>query len=538
VSNLPNYLLLCQRGLESQQAGRLDEARKCYEAALRIAPPSPELSHNLGMVCRQLGDLPKARESLERALALRPDALPTLDELAQVCQESGDLDAALTCYEKALRIDPRHSRAFAGMGIAFTDAGWEDDAVRAFETALAIEPDQLEATNGLGILYKRQGRFDLALARFDHALALSPDDTGLQRNRAMILGALGRFDEEEAVYREILARDPTDADAHFGLACVLLLTGRLPEGWREYEWRFVSRQSGEAIRRPASGLPRWAGEAVARESSGLVIYAEQGFGDGIQFSRFVPLVAERFGRVRLHTRKPLLRLFERSFGALAEVVAEDRNKRDESGFTHHCPLLSLPLALGTTLETIPASSPYLRADAEKSRRWRERLASKELKGRLKIGVAWATGKRGVHKRSFELGLSLLEPMWSGIDACWVSLNKEPLDPSQAAVLQRADVVDWSGELDDFDDTAALIEALDLVISVDTATAHLAGALARPVWLLNRAESEWRWLLGRDDSPWYPTMRIFRQRQSRQWEPVLQDVAEALRAMIGGESEHE
>ncbi|GHU06700.1 hypothetical protein FACS1894158_13970 [Betaproteobacteria bacterium] len=534
MSDLPDYLPLCQHGLESQQAGRPDEARQYYEAALKIAPPSPELSHNLGAVYHQLGDLPKARESLERALSLRPDALPTLDELALVCQESGDLNAALACYEKGLRVDPRHHRAFSGMGQAFADAGWEEDAIRAFETALAIEPDQLEAINGLGILYKRQGRFDRAIARLDQALALSPDDSwqqrGLRCNRAMVLGALGRFDEEEAVYREILARDPADADAHFGLACVLLLTGRLPEGWREYEWRFVSRQTGEAIRRPASGLPRWSGEAVARESSGLIIYAEQGFGDGIQFSRFAPRVAERFGRVRLYTRKPLWRLFERSFGALAEVVAEDMNARDESGFTHHCPLLSLPLALGTTMETIPASSPYLKADEEKSRRWRERLAGKEK--RLKIGVAWATGKRGIHKRSFELSPSLLKPVLSGIEACWVSLNKEALDPAQAEVLQSAGVVDWSGELDDFDDTAALIEALDLVISVDTATAHLAGALAKPVWLLNRAESEWRWLLGRNDSPWYPTMRIFRQRQSRQWEPVVQGLAEALRAMIG------
>jgi hypothetical protein len=346
----------------------------------------------------------------------------------------------------------------------------------------------------------------------------------------MVLGALGRCDEEEAEYRKILARDPADADAHFGLACVLLLTGSFPEGWREYEWRFASR-IGEAVRRPASGLPRWTGEAVARESSGLIIYAEQGFGDGIQFSRFAPLAAERFGRVRLRARKPLLRLFERSFGALAEVVAEDRNERDESGFTHHCPLLSLPLALGATLETIPAKVPYLRPDADKCRRWRERMVDEAGEKRLRIGVVCATGKRGMHKRSFDLSPSLLEPVLSGIDACWVSLDKEPLDPAQAEALQSAGVIDWSGELDDFDDTAALIESLDLVISVDTATAHLAGALAKPVWLLNRAESEWRWLLGRDDSPWYPTMRIFRQRQSRQWEPVLRDVAEALRLEI-------
>lgn len=468
-----------------------------------------------------------AREQLERAHELRPEALPTLDELALVCQESGDLNGALSCYEKELRIDQRHHRAFAGMGMAFADAGWEEDAIRSFETALAIEPNQLEATNGLGVLYKRQGRFDLAMAQFERALALSPGDLGLERNRAMVLGALGRFDEEVAAYRRILAQAPDDPDAHFGLACTLLLTGQLPEGWREYEWRFASRQAGESIKVPETGLPRWSGEPVNPTSSGLVIYAEQGFGDGIQFSRFVPLAAERFGRVRLQTRKPLLALFQRSFGEVAEVVAESP---DEQGFTHHCPLLSLPLAFDTALETIPATVPYLRVDAGKSRQWQERLANEP---RLKVGVAWATGKRGKHKRSFELSPVLLAPLFASVDARWVSLNKEPLDPQQAGLLQQQGVTDWSGELHDFDDTAALIEALDLVISVDTATAHLAGALGKPVWLLNRAESEWRWLVGRSDSPWYPSMRLFRQRQSRQWEPVVQEVAAALRPMTGG-----
>ncbi|MDR2786885.1 MAG: tetratricopeptide repeat protein [Candidatus Accumulibacter sp.] len=524
MSGSPDHQALFRLGIDSQQAGRPDEARQRYEAALRAAPPSYDLLHNLGIVCNELGDFPAAREYLERALALRPDALVTLDTLARICQDGGDLAAALVCYEQALRVDPRHHRSFAGMGWAFADAGWEEDAIRAFETALSIEPDQLEAINGLGVLYRRQGRFDLALARFERALALRPDDAGLRRNRAMVLGALGRFGEEEAVYREILARDPADGDAHFNLACVLLLTGRLSEGWREYEWRFTSRQ-GDSIRRPASGLPRWSGEAVARESSGLIIYAEQGFGDGIQFCRFAPWVAERFGRVRLQTREPLRRLFERSFGAQIEVVEK---MPDERGHTHHCPLLSLPLALGVTLETLPAAVAYLRGDAEKIGRWRECLADEP---RLRIGVAWATGKRGRHKKSFELSPALLEPLFSGIDARWVSLNKGVPDPAQAAALRRAGVADWSDELADFDDTAALIEALDLVISVDTAVAHLAGALAKPVWLLNRAESEWRWLVDRTDSPWYPTMRIFRQKQSRQWEPVLRDVACALRPLI-------
>ena len=522
------YRALCRLGLEKQQSDRLEDARRCYAAALLVAPPSHELAHNLGVVCRRLGDLSEARVHLEQALRLSPESLATLDELALVFQESGDINGALACYEKCLHIDPRHARAFAGMGMAFADAGWEDDAIRSFETALSIAPDHPEAANGLGILFKRQGRYDEAMLQFERALALSPDDSGVKRNRAMVLGALGRVSEEEACYREILAADPEDADAHFNLACVLLLTGRLPEGWREYEWRFASRQSGESVKPPLTRLPRWSGGEVDFSTSGLIIHAEQGFGDNIQFSRFVPLAAERFAKVRLQTRKPLLALLQRSFAGIAQVdVAAE--VPDEQGYTHHCPLMSLPLALSTTLDSLPAKTPYLHADAVKAARWQEHLSGEP---RLKVGLVWATGKRGMHKRSFELTPQLLMPLLASVDARWISLNKEPLDAAQSALLAECKVSDWTAELLDFDDTAALVEALDLVISVDTATAHLAGALGKPVWLLTRAESEWRWLLQREDSPWYPTMRLFRQQRSRQWEPVLAAVAQALRIETG------
>jgi tetratricopeptide (TPR) repeat protein len=531
-----DYLALCRLGFEKQQQGRLEESRQSYEAAFSIAPPSPELAHHLGVVCHRLGDPARARECLERALALFPDpldTLATLDELAQVCQESGDLDAALACYEKALRIDPRHCRAFSGMGWAFSNAGWDEDAIRAFETALSIEPDQPEATNGLGVLYKRQGRFDRAMACFERALALRPGDTGLQHNRAMVLGALGRRDEEEAVYRKILAHDPDEGDAHFGLASLLLLTGRLAEGWREYEWRFASRQASQSVRKPSSSLPRWRGEAVTRESSGLVIYAEQGFGDGIQFSRFVSLAARRFGHVCLQTRQPLLKLFAHSFGALAEVVAE---APDERGYTHHCPLLSLPLAFGATLENLPADVPYLAPPLECVAKWSARLASQRRETRRpfsgrRVGLAWSGNEGYAAQRFRALSLKQLAPLFEvdGID--WVSLQKGGAAGQIAREGLTDRIFDAMDEVEDFADTAAIIANLDLVISVDTAVLHLAGAMNQPVWLLNRFDTDWRWMLERTDSPWYPTLRIFRQRQSRQWEPALHDLACALRSTI-------
>ncbi|MBI2307778.1 MAG: tetratricopeptide repeat protein [Rhodocyclales bacterium] len=519
------YELRCLLGYLFQHEGRYREAETCYETALAIAPPSRELFHNLGLVKLRLGDVAAARDYFAKALAVGGEVVETLDELAAACLQQGDVAGALGCYERLLKIDPHHVRAYVGMAEAFADAGWEADATRSFETALAIAPDDVEALNGLGIVCKRLGDYEQAMRLFERALALSPGEPALLRNKAMLCSLLGRQDEAEAIFRQLLARDPEDADAHFCLACTYLISGRFRDGWREYEYRWHSKERDGAVKMPTSALPRWSGQPVNEAGSGLVIYAEQGFGDGIQFARYVPLVAKRFSKILLHTRKPLLSLFRRSFAQYAEVVAE---MPDERGYTHHCPLLSLPLAFDTRLETIPADFPYLMPDPGRIGRWRQCLAGER---RLKVGIAWATGKRGLHKRSFELAPELLEPLFGAADVAWVSLNKEALDERQREILERNRVADWSAELADFDDTAALMCVLDLVISVDTAAAHLAGALDRPVWLLNRAESEWRWLLERSDSPWYRSMRIFRQQNPRQWEGVLHEVAGALGAWV-------
>lgn len=518
-----DYELRCLHGYALQLQGRLAEAEAAYAEALRTAPPSPQLYHNMGVLQARQGKREAAEQWLRRALALQPDALATLAELAAVLQKR-DLPAALECYERILALDPAYVAAHVGMGNAFADAGWEEDAARSFETALALAPDHAEALNGLAVVRKHLGQYDAALALSDRALAQSPDDPALLRNRAMLLDVLGRHAEAEAICDRLLARDPEDAEAHFSLGCLYLLTGRLREGWREYEYRWHDQQRPEAVRTPTTPLPRWSGEAVEREASGLIVYTEQGFGDALQFARYLPLAAARFGRVMLQTRPPLLALLRRSFGHCAEVVATVP-ETPPPGYTHHCLLLSLPAAFATSLETIPATVPYLQPDAAKVEAWRRRLADEP---RLRVGIAWATGKQARNKRSFELSPARLEPLWRGAaGVAWYSLNKTPLDDGQRAVLERCGVVDWSDELADFDDTAALIEALDLVVSVDTAVAHLGGGLGRPVWLLNRYESEWRWLLGREDSPWYPTLRLFRQQRALDWSAPLQAVAAAL-----------
>lgn len=519
------YPQRCLLGFIHQQAGRLGEARAAYEAARAIAPPSPELQQNLGQVYLRLGEAGLAVQAYEAALRLAPEAPELLDALAAAHQAAGDLPGALACYERILQRDPRHVPAFVGMAEAFADHGWVDDARRSLETALTLAPDHLPALNLMGVLHLRAGRYTEAACCFERAVAARPGDAGLLRNLAMTRAAQGEHAACGALCDAALALAPDDPDVHFTRASHLLLVGRLDEGWREYEYRWASRERASAVKPPPTRLPRWSGEPIPRAGSALLVYSEQGFGDALQFVRYLPLAAARFERVGLVVKPQLRALFARSFAGCAEVFEAPP---DESDWTHHCPLMSLPLAFETTLATIPAQVPYLQPDPAAVRAWRTRLAA--LPG-LKVGVNWTTGKRAVHKQSFELSLRDLAPLFALSGVAWISLSKEPLAPADAALLAASGVHDWRDELADFDATAALVAGLDLVISVDTAVAHLAGALARPTWLLNRAESEWRWLLEREDSPWYPTMRLFRQRVPRQWDVPVEAVHAALRARL-------
>ena len=519
------YAQRCLLGLIHQQAGRLAEARVAYEAARAIAPPSYELQYNLGQVYLGLGEPSLATSAFVAALAVAPDDLPALDALAVAYQAAGDLNAALDCFERLLRRDPKHVAAYVGMAGVFSDHGWSDDARRSLETALSIAPDDLSSLNLLGILHLRAGDYPMAASLFERAIAVCPGDAGLLRNLAMSRAAQGDHAACGALCDAALALAPDDPDVHFTRASHLLLTGQLAEGWREYEYRWATREGAGAVKRPPSRLPRWSGEALVRAESALLVYSEQGFGDAIQFARYLPLATSRFGRVGFVVKPPLRALFARSFAGEVEVFDAPP---DETAWTHHCPLLSLPLAFGTTLATIPAEVPYLTPCPTAVAQWRARLAS--LPG-AKVGVNWTTGKRAVHKQSFELALRELAPLFALPGISWVSLSKEPLGEADAATLAAWSVHDWRDELVDFDATAALIAGLDLVISVDTAVVHLAGAMARPTWLLNRAESEWRWLLDRDDSPWYPTMRLFRQQVPRCWDVPIAAVRDALASQL-------
>jgi tetratricopeptide (TPR) repeat protein len=362
------------------------------------------------------------------------------------------------------------------------------------------------------------GRLEESLAVFEQAIALRPSYADVHYNRGNVLAELRRYDEAIAAYRQCLQLAPQHAEAHANLAGPLLLTGDFAQGWREYEWRWRVRDFTSPPRNFAQ--PRWDGSELAGRR--ILIHAEQGIGDMFQFLRYLPLVAARGGRVILECRPETKRLAAANADGW-EVLASGETL---PAFDVHCPLLSLPLAFGTRLETIPAKVPYMRVDPALAEKWRQRLAG--VSRRRKVGLAWAGNPvfKFDHLRS-PRELAVLAPLGAAADVEFVSLQKGKAASQAAAPPPGMRILDWTNELNDFAETAALIAGLDVVVSSDTALAHLAGAMGKQVYVMLPAAPDWRWLLTGDSSPWYPTARLFRQSAAGRWDDVAAGIAAAL-----------
>ncbi|WP_159107097.1 tetratricopeptide repeat protein [Azospirillum sp. B4] len=458
---------------------------------------------------------------LEGVLASGGGSVDVRYNLGVLLQADGRRDAAMDQYRQALALAPFDARVHNALGIAHHDAGDLAQAMTCFEDALASDPDDPQAHNNLGHLLQIENRLDDALAYFDWALALRPDYPEALNNSGVVLQMQGRLDQAISHYRRAVTLRPDYAAAHKNLGMTLLAAGRYEEGWAEFEWRWRDGQLAGALR-PFT-QPQWRGEPAAGRV--LLVHGEQGYGDSLQFCRYVPLVAAHGLRVVLEVPLPLVRLMRQLPGVEA-VVAHGQVLPP---FDLHCPMMSLPLAFGTSLSTIPASPRYLAAAPAEAETWRRRLAA-EAPGdnRPKVGVAWAGAARAdtpdvaVADRRRSMGLAAMTPLLDEHSVRFVSLQK---DAAETEVPGRL-----GGLIDtvvDFADTAGLISNLDLVISVDTAVAHLAAAMGVSVWLLNRFDSCWRWLRGRDDSPWYPTVRQFRQPRLGDWGTVVQSVRATL-----------
>jgi hypothetical protein len=389
-----------------------------------------------------------------------------------VLRDQGRPEEAVACYERALALAPNHTETCNNLGIALVDLGRLEEAITYYERTLALQPDRADTHYNLGIALERQGRYAKALASYGRALALKPDY----------------------------------AQAHFNRSRVLLLTGEFDEGWEEYEWRFVVARYDRNF-----DCPPWSGEPLAGET--ILIHAEQGFGDTLQFIRYIPAVAMHGGRVLLEVPKPLVRLAATVSGASQVLAAGD----PLPAFDCHCPMLSLPRIFKTNLATILQAVPYLSVSTEALAAWAERIGAAPG---LRVGILWAGTTIA------PIDLRLLQPLWEVDDIRWFSLQVGDR-ARDLSMLDAVEITDLSPWLADFAETAAAVSNLDLLISVDTSVAHLAGALGRPVWIVLPHAPDWRWLLERADSPWYPTARLFRQQGKGDWLGVAREVAAAL-----------
>ena len=464
----------------------------------------------------QAGKLVEAEQLCEQIVAAKSDFFDALYLLAIVQMRLGKNDAALANFDRALNLRPDSAQAHFNRGNVLPKLKRHDEAVASFDRAIDLRPDFAMAYSNRGNVLQTLKRYEEAVANYDRAVGLQPGYAVAHFNRGNALQQLKRFEEAVASYDRALALRADFAEARLNQSLSRLVIADFGHGWQGYEWRRKVESPGNIWRNFTQ--PQWFGhENISGKT--ILLPAEQGFGDTIQFCRYVPLVAARGARVVLEVLTPLAELMTTLAGA-SQIVCKGDPLPD---YDIHCPLLSLPLAFGTRLETIPSAVPYLRASPQSVAEWDARLGPKT---RPRIGLAWSGEPTHPNDQNRSIPLNALLSLLD-IDATFVSLQKD-VRPSDATVLQaRSDLRHFGDALKNFSDTAALVSNLDLVISIDSSVAHLAGALAKPVWVLLTFIPDWRWLLDRTDNPWYPTARLFRQDDTRAWDNVIVRIRAAL-----------
>jgi tetratricopeptide (TPR) repeat protein len=487
---------------------RYVEALVRFEQSDTIHPGRSETLFNKGLCFQVLMRMEEAVASYTMALAVDAQNYIVRSNLGAVLLETGKLEEAVAHLRKVIEIRPDADKAFNNLGLALTRLKRFDEALVVLDRAVMLDPNSAEAVNNRGNVLRQIDRAEKALADFDRAIALKPDYAYAHANRAACLDDLSRPDEALASYQTALALKPDHGEAHWNLSINRLRNGDFKNGWTEAEWRW--NVPSLRLSRVRSNRPLWLGaEPIAGKV--LLLCNDQGLGDAIQFCRYIPLLAERGARVILEIDQALKDLLS-SVSGITQCVAKGETLPDHD---FYCSLASLPLAFGTEIDTIPSSVPYVSV-SERARSWTAFLGPS---GRARVGIVWSGNPNHGNDHNRSMPLKALTPLFD-VEAQFVSLQKNARENDIAFLRGRMDILDAAPELDSFADTAALIQQLDLVISVDTSVAHLAGALGKPVWILLPYVPDYRWLLDRDDSPWYPTARLFRQTATRNYVDVL------------------
>lgn len=562
-ANLPQQLdNMLRQAVALQQNGAFAEAEELYREILELKPRHFDALQLLGALALQAGRLPEGIDLLTKAVAINAKQAPIHSNLAYALNALQRFDEGLASANRALALQANFPDALNNRGNAQAGLNLPAEALGSFDRAIALMPDFAQAWNNRACVLRDLGRPADALASCDRALALQPNYPDAWSNRGNALSDLNQPQEAQLSYRRALelapafadawnnlgltqidlnehaqalisyeralAVNPASAETHWNEALCLLQMGRLEAGWQKYEWRWERSRLRESKRRFAE--PLWLGD-FPLDGKTILLHAEQGLGDTLQFCRYAALVSKLGAKVVLEVPPELMRLMS---------TLDSVDQWVESGqvlppFDCHCPLLSLPLAVKTDIASIPSKTPYLFADAQAASQWRDRIEA-QSGDRLKVGLVWAGGNRPhiaeLRKNDARRSITFerLAPILDVPNVQFFSLQKGPAAQQLPRNESNHRIVDYTEELDDFADTAALVANLDLVISVDTSTAHLAGAMDKPVWILNRFDTCWRWMLERTDTPWYPRATLFRQPVLGDWDSVIQAARNALAAL--------
>jgi tetratricopeptide (TPR) repeat protein/GT2 family glycosyltransferase/acetyltransferase-like isoleucine patch superfamily enzyme len=462
------------------------------------------------------GDFERAANAFQAAIDRSPqNASGCYLNMGYALKQQGKVDDAIRCYEHAIALQPGYADAYCNLGNAYKEKDEPDRAIGYYEKALALNPGDTDSLYNLGNLFREQGRFGEAIACYQKTLKRKRGPLDAHSNLCVALKEKGNLKEAETCCRKLIKMAPDFPEARWNLALIQLQAGKLREGWEGYEWRWKKPDFAPAQR--GFQRPLWKGSDI--DGKTILIHTEQGYGDAIQFIRYIPLLAERGARVILECQRELKTMMATVEG-VSGVFTRGETLPD---FDVHCPILSLPGAFATTLETIPAKIPYIAADPSVFSQWKERIRH-DRSADLKVGIVWAGSPSHKNDRNRSCPFDRLSPLFLLKNVTFYSLQKK--DGRHSPLASNTDMDNWvdhTGEIHDFLDTAGFIQNLDVVLSVDTAAAHLAGALGKEVWTLLPFAPEWRWMMNREDSPWYPTMKLFRQERFGDWQGVIEKV---------------
>jgi tetratricopeptide (TPR) repeat protein len=499
---------------------RPDRAVEVLIALIRQNPKNPEYFLNLGLALQQLDRDDQALAVYDQVLILRSDYADGWHHFARLLEKLKRDDEALLSYDKVLSINPDHVGGLRDRGLLLMEKRIFDEALQHLNRAILLSQNDSRLFQNRGHILQKLNRFDHALEDYNRALEIDPNLSEARNNRAKTLLELRRFDELWACCDQVSTLQPDLAIGHFNEATYRLLVGDFALGWMKREWRWEYSELG--LENRVFQEPLWLGQQPI-DGKVILIYNDEGLGDALQFCRYIPMLAALGARVIVEVEKPLQALLAQLDG-VAMTIAKARVSRPP--FDFQCPLTSLPLAFKTRLESIPSTTPYLLPPMSDND-WGVRIRSD---AKPKVGIVWSGNVLHKNDHNRSIPLRAWGPIL-GLDAKFIGLQKQVRTEDADFLRTRTDVLHLGDEFESFSDTAAVIANLDLVISVDTSVAHLAGALGRPVWILLPFTPDWRWLLDRDDSPWYPTARLFRQTETREWPSVMERVRSELRQWI-------